>query len=104
MKLHVKKGDNVKVLSGDDKNQNGVVTKVYPKKGTAIVEGINIVKKHVKKKQNEEKGTIVSKEAPISISKLMVIDPSTNEATRIGRKKNNEGKLQRYSKKTGNFI
>jgi large subunit ribosomal protein L24 len=50
MKLHVKKGDNVKVLSGDDKNQNGVVTKVYPKKGTAIVEGINIVKKHVKKK------------------------------------------------------
>jgi large subunit ribosomal protein L24 len=104
MKLHVKKGDNVKVLSGDDKNQNGVVTKVYPKKGTAIVEGINIVKKHVKKKQNEEKGSIVSKEAPISISKLMVIDPSTNEATRIGRKKNNEGKLQRYSKKTGNFI
>ena len=104
MKLHVKKGDNVKVLSGDDKNQNGVVTKVYPKKGTAIVEGINIVKKQVKKKQNEEKGSIVSKEAPISISKLMVIDPSTNEATRIGRKKNNEGKLQRYSKKTGNFI
>jgi len=87
MKLHVKKGDNVKVLSGDDKNQSGVVTKVYPKKGTAIVEGINIVKKHVKKKQNEEKGSIVSKEAPISISKLMVIDPSTNEATRIGRKK-----------------
>lgn len=104
MKLHVKKGDNVKVLSGDDKNQSGVVTKVYPKKRTAIVEGINIVKKHVKKKQNEEKGSIISKEAPISISKLMVIDPSTNEATRIGRKKNNEGKLQRYSKKTGNFI
>jgi large subunit ribosomal protein L24 len=65
---------------------------------------VNIVKKHVKRKQNEEKGSIISKEAPISISKLMVIDPSTNEATRIGRKKNSEGKLQRYSKKTGNFI
>ena len=104
MKLHIKKGDNVKVLSGDDKNQSGVVTKVYPKKGTAIVEGINIVKKHVKKKQNEEKGSIISKEAPIRISKLMVIEPNTNEATRIGRKKNSEGKLQRYSKKTGNII
>jgi len=104
MKLHIKKGDNVKILSGDDKNQSGVVSKVYPKRGTAIVEGINIVKKHLKKKNNEEKGSIVSKEAPIRISKLMVIDPTTNEATRIGRKKNNEGKLQRYSKKTGNFI
>ena len=104
MKLHIKKGDNVKVLSGDDKNQSGVVTKVYPQKGTAIVEGINIVKKCVKKKQNGEKGSIISREAQIYISKLMVIDPSTNEATRIGRKKNSEGKSQRYSKKTGNFI
>ena len=104
MKLHIKKGDNVKVLSGDDKNQRGVVTKVYPKKGTAIVEGINMVKKHLKRRQNEEKGSIVTKEAPIAISKLMVIDQNTDEPTRIGRKKNSEGKLQRYSKKTGNFI
>jgi len=104
MKLHIKKGDNVKVLSGDDKNQTGVVTKVYPKKGTAIVEGLNLVKKHLKKKQNEEKGSIVSKEAPIRVCKLMVVDPNTNKATRIGRKKNDKGKLQRYSKKTGNFI
>jgi large subunit ribosomal protein L24 len=91
-------------LSGDDKNQTGVVTKVYPKKGTAIVEGLNLVKKHLKKKQNEEKGSIVSKEAPIRVCKLMVVDPNTNKATRIGRKKNDKGKLQRYSKKTGNFI
>ena len=104
MKLHIKKGDNVKVLSGDDKNQTGVVTRVFPKKGTAVVQGINLVKKHLKKKQNEEKGSIVSKEAPIRICKLMVVEPDTDKATRIGRKKNSKGKLQRYSKKTGNFI
>ncbi|MCC6722167.1 MAG: 50S ribosomal protein L24 [Bacteroidia bacterium] len=101
-KLHIKKGDNVKVLSGDDKNKTGKVLSVLVKERRAIVEGVNLVSKHKKPDANNPNGSIIKLEAPVNLSKLMLVVGGT--ATRIGRKRNNEGKLQRYSKKTGDFI
>lgn len=104
MKMHIKKGDTVKVISGDDKNKIGTVIKVYPKTGNAIVEGVNIVKKHKKRNNQEAKGSIIAEETPINVCKLMVYDNKLNVASRIGRKLNEKNKLQRYLKKTGEFI
>jgi large subunit ribosomal protein L24 len=104
VKSFIKVGDTVEVLSGDDKKKQGLVLKVYPKTGRGIVQGINIITKHEKKKQGEEKGKIVKKEAPIRLCKLIVLDPTNKVISRIGRRKNEKGKLQRYCIKTGNFI
>lgn len=101
-KLHIRRGDTVMVLSGDDKGKTGEVLQVIPDKMRAVVDGINIVKKHVKATQTEE-GGIQEISATIHISNLAVLDPKTKEATRIGRK-NVDGKSVRYSKKTGNII
>lgn len=103
-KLHIKKGDTVKIISGNDKGKTGTVLSVIVRKKRAIVEGINIVSKHMKPSASNPNGGIEKVEASIDISNLMVVDPKSGEATRIGRKVNQEGKLQRYSKKTGDFI
>lgn len=103
-KLHLKKGDTVKVLSGNDKGKTGNVLSVLVSDRRAVVEGINIVSKHMKPSATNPNGGIEKVEAPVHISNLMVVDPSSGDATRIGRKRNDEGKLQRYSKKTGEFI
>lgn len=103
-KLHVKKGDKVKVLSGNDKGKEGTILEMIPEKRKAVVEGINIITKHVKPSANKPEGGIEKTEAPIHISNIALIDPATGEPTRIGRKLNEKGKLQRYSKKTGEFI
>jgi large subunit ribosomal protein L24 len=101
-KLHIKKGDTVKVLSGNDKNKTGEVKRVYLKEGTAIVDGVNMVTKHKKPDADNPNGSIVKLESPIKASKLQVM--VNGETTRIGRKRNDEGKWQRYAKKTGDFI
>ena len=101
-KLHIRKGDTVKVLSGNDKNKTGEVKRVNLKEGTAIVDGINMVIKHRKPDADNPNGSIVKLESPIRVSKLQVI--VDGESTRIGRKLNEHGKLQRFSKKTGDFI
>lgn len=101
-KLHVRKGDKVMVLAGDDRGKTGQVLQVFPDKNRAIVEGVNIVKKHIKATQNEE-GGIQEMEATIHISNLAVLDPKTSEPTRVGRREEN-GVSVRYSKKTGNVI
>ncbi len=101
-KLHVRKGDQVKVLAGNSKGETGVVLQVFPDKNRAIVEGLNMVKKHVKATQNEA-GGIQEMEASIHLSNLAVVDPKTGEATRIGRRQEN-GESVRYSKKSGNVI
>jgi large subunit ribosomal protein L24 len=98
MKLHIKKGDTVKVLAGEDKGKTGVVTKVFVEKKRAIVEGVNMVSKSQKPNAKNPQGGIVKMEAPIHISNLNVVDPKTGEATRIGRKLNENGKLVRYAK------
>jgi large subunit ribosomal protein L24 len=101
-KLHVRKGDQVMVLSGDDKGKTGLVIQVFPDKNRAVVEGVNVVKKHVKATQNEP-GGIQEMESTIHISNLALVDPKTGEATRVGRR-NENGESVRFSKKTGNVI
>jgi len=101
-KLHIKVGDTVKVISGTSRNQEGKILAIDRKKSRAIVEGVNLVKKHSKPSAQDPQGGIVEKEAGIHISNLMVV--VNGQATRIGRKENSEGKLVRYSKKSGEEI
>ncbi|MCB0733305.1 MAG: 50S ribosomal protein L24 [Flavobacteriales bacterium] len=101
-KMHVKKGDTVKVLSGRDKGKTGEVVLAYPAERKVIVQGVNMVTKHRKPDAENPDGSIVKLEAPIFIDKLQVVVNGT--ATRIGRRRNDDGKLQRYAKKTGEFI
>ena len=103
-KLHIKKGDNVMVISGESKGQQGRVLFVDPHKRTAIVEGINMVSKHQRPNADNPKGGIVKKEAPIHISNLMIMDAAGN-ATRIERNVSDKTKKSvRYSKKSGEEI
>lgn len=102
-KLNVRKGDNVVVIAGDDKGKTGLVLQVFTDKNRAIVEGINMVKKHVKASQTEE-GGIRDMEATIHISNLAHVDPKTGEATRIGIRVEENGEKVRFSKKSGNII
>ena len=103
-KLHIKKGDTVKVITGNDKGKTGKVLEVFMSKNRAIVEDVHVVTKHTKPSATSPEGGIEHTEAPVHISNLMVVDPGTGDATRTGRKLNEKGKLQRYSKKSGEFI
>ena len=104
VKIHIKKDDTVKVIAGNSKGSTGKVLKVIPEKYRAIVEGVNMVTKHVKPSASNPEGGIQNTEAAIHISNLQLVDPATGKPTRIGRKENEDGKLQRYSKKSGEFI
>ena len=103
-KLHIKKGDNVVVITGNSRGQKGKVLEVIRKTDRAIVEGVNMVKKHTKPNAANPQGGIIEQEAPVHISNLMLVDPKSGEATRIGRRKDADGKLVRYSKKSGEEI
>jgi len=103
-KLHIKKGDTVVVITGVNKGQKGRVLEVIRKNHRAIVEGVNMIKKHTKPNADTPQGGIIEKEAPVHISNLMLVDPKTGEPTRIGRKLNDDGKLVRVSKKSGEEI
>jgi len=103
-KLHIKKGDNVIVITGDDKDKKGRVLEIDRNKNKAVVEGVNMVSRHTKPNAENPNGGIVKKEAPIHISNLMLVDPSTGEATRVGRKLGANNKLVRYSKKSNEEI
>ena len=104
-KFHVKKGDIVEVIAGDDKGKRGRVLKVLPKKNKVIVEGVNIVFKHKKPTSQDQPSNIVQQEAPIHISNVLPICPETGEPTRVGRRRDPEtGKLVRYSKKSPNKV
>ena len=103
-KLNIRKGDMVKVMAGDSRGQQAKVLFVMPEKNTAIVEGVNLASKHTKPNSKNTQGGIVKKELSIHISNLMLVDPATGNPTRVGRKMNAKNKLQRVSKKTGEFI
>ncbi|HNP75733.1 MAG: 50S ribosomal protein L24 [Cyclobacteriaceae bacterium] len=108
-KLKIRKGDTVKVIAGNyrstpDKVNKGKVLEVLLEKNRVIVEGINMVSKHQKPSAGKPEGGIKKTEAAIHISNVVLLDPATGEPTRVGRKLNEKGKLQRYSKKTGKFI
>lgn len=103
VKLHIKKGDTVKVIAGNSKGQQGKVLSIDRSKMRAIIEGLNMISKHTKPNAKNTQGGIVKQEAPIHVSNLMVVDAKGN-ATRIGRKLNENNKSERYSKKSGEVI
>lgn len=103
-KLHIKKGDTVYVLAGEDKGRQGRVLSVQAAKNRAIVEGINIVSKSTKPSAKHPQGGIVKMEAPINISNLALIDPKSGKPTRIGIRINEKGEKVRYAKKSGEEI
>jgi large subunit ribosomal protein L24 len=103
-KLHIKKGDTVVVVSGDSKGQEGKVLEVIREKERAIVERVNMVSKHTKPNSKNPQGGIIKQEAAIHISNLMIKDPKTGKPSRIGRRLDKNGKLVRYSKKSGEEI
>jgi large subunit ribosomal protein L24 len=101
-KLHIKNGDKVRVIAGSNKGQEATVKQVFPSENRAILDGVNLVTKHIKA-ANDNPGGINQIEAPIHISNLMLIDPKSGKPTKIGRKIV-DGKSQRYSKKSGEII
>lgn len=103
-KLHIRKGDTVRVITGDDKGKEGEVLEVLPAKSRAIVKGINIITKHEKPSAGKPEGGIKKVESSVHISNLQLVDPGTGKLTRTGRKADDKGKLQRFSKKTGEII
>jgi large subunit ribosomal protein L24 len=104
-KLHIKKGDTVQVIAGDDKGKTGVVIKVDAEKNRALVEGVNQVSRHTKPTaQYPQSGGIVKKESAVHVSNLLVVNPATGKGERIGRKANAKGKLQRYFKSNQEFV
>lgn len=102
-KMHVKKGDTVKVITGKDKGKQGVILQAFPKNSRVLVEGVNIVKKHAKPSQDNPQGGILNVEAPIHSSNVMPIDPKTGEPTRVGYQIEN-GKKIRIAKKSGEVL
>jgi large subunit ribosomal protein L24 len=102
-KLHVRKGDRVKVISGEYKGHIGDVLEVFPEKRKALVEGANVVTKHLKPNQQNPNGSRTEMEAPLSVAKLMVIDPKTGTPTRVGRTMTDKGWV-RVSKKSGEIL
>ncbi|NKB53011.1 MAG: 50S ribosomal protein L24 [Rhizobiaceae bacterium] len=99
----IKKGDNVVVLTGKDKGRSGTVLEMITKSDRVLVQGINMVKRHTKQSQTSE-GGIVAKEASIHISNLALADPKDGKATRVGIKKNDDGKNVRFAKRSGDLI
>lgn len=104
VKLNIKKGDTVKVISGESKGKQGRVLRIDSATGRAVVEGANLIKKHTKPNAQNPQGGIVEQEAPIHMSNLMIVD-AKGIVTRIGKKKDEKtGKSVRFSKKSGEVI
>jgi large subunit ribosomal protein L24 len=107
--MKIRKNDNIIVIAGNSKGSTGKVLKVFPKKNRVIVEGVNLRKRHTKPNQDNPNGGILEMEAPIEVSNVMLVDPKTNEPTRIGAKiiiddKTGKKKIVRVSKRTGEML
>ena len=107
--MHIRKSDQVVVISGDDKGKRGKVLKVFPKKERVIVEGVNLIKRHMRPSQQYPNGGIVEKEAAIHASNVMLICPSSNAPTRVSSKETSgdekfSRRKVRYSKKYDEII
>ena len=104
-KLKIKKDDTVVVIAGTSKGKEGKVIKIFPATNRVIVEGVNLISKHSKPNAANPQGGIVKQEAAIHISNLMIVDPKSGDATRVGRKIDEKtGKLMRFAKKSGEVI
>ena len=100
---NIRKGDNVIVITGSDKGKKGSVLKVFPKENRALVQGVNVVKRHQRQTQTQQAG-IVTKESPIQLSNIAHVDPKSGKATRIGLKVLSDGRRVRFAKKSGEVI
>lgn len=103
-KIHVTKGDTVQVISGAHAGQRARVLRVFPKTGRVLLEGVNLVKRHLKASGPEQQSGIVERPAPLHHSNVMLLDPKTGEPTRIRRKKDKDGTVERIAVKSGQSI
>ena len=103
-KLKISKGDRVRVIRGNHRDQEGTVLRVLPEKNTVLVEGINMRKKHMRPSQGNPDGGIVSMEAPIHVSNVMLVDPASGEASRVRMRLESDGTKERIAVKSGNPV
>src|SRR5918992_4040855 len=104
LKMHITKGDTVRVMRGDDKGKEGKVLRVYPKTGRVTIEGVNIVKKHRKARRENEQSGIIDFPAPVHASNVMLIDPKSGAPTRVRARIDDDGTKERISAKSGDAI
>jgi large subunit ribosomal protein L24 len=104
VKLHVSKGDTVRVVRGDDKGKEGKIIRVYPKTGRVLVEGVNIVKKHRRARTADEQSGIMDMPAPIHASNVMLLDPKSGEPTRTRKQIDEDGTKERIAVKSGEAL
>jgi large subunit ribosomal protein L24 len=102
-RLHVTKGDTVQVISGDDKGKRGTVLQVYPKTGRVTVQGVNIIKRHQRQTPTAEAG-IIEREAPIHHSKVVLLDPKSGTPTRVRRRRDADGTVERIAARSNQPI
>jgi large subunit ribosomal protein L24 len=103
-KLHVSKGDTVRVMRGDDKGKEGKIIRVYPKTGRVLIEGVNIVKKHRRARTAEEQSGIIDMPAPVHASNVMLLDPKSGEPTRTRKQVDEDGTKERIAVKSGEAL
>jgi large subunit ribosomal protein L24 len=101
--MKLKKGDNVIIIAGKDKGKKGKITKAMPKENKVIVDGLNMVKKHMRPRRQGEKGSTVSIAMPLNASNVMIADPKTGKPSRIGKKKVGD-KFVRVARKSNQEI
>jgi large subunit ribosomal protein L24 len=103
-KVHVRKGDVVRVIRGDDRGKEGKVLHVYPKRFRVTIEGVNLVKKHKRATTPQAESGIIEFPAPIAASKVMLLDPKSGKPTRVRRRKDKDGTIERIAVKSGQTI
>jgi len=103
-KLHVKKGDIVQVISGKEKGKSGKILRAYPAKERVIIEHLNMIKKHTKRRSQGQGGGIIEREGTIHVSNVMLVCQSCKQATRVGKKFLEDGTKVRYCKKCGEVV
>jgi len=104
LKPKIKKEDNVKVIGGRSRGKTGKVLKIFPGQNRAVVEGVNLVKKHARRTQENQQGGIVTRESTINISNLMFVCPRCNRPSRIGVKRLNDGTKSRFCRRCSETI
>ncbi len=103
-KMHLAKGDTVRVISGDDRGKEGRILQVNAKTFRVTVEGVNLIKKHQKARTPEQQSEIVTKAAPIAASKVMLLDPKSGRPTRVRRRRDKDGTVERVAARSGQPI
>ena len=104
LRMHITKGDTVQVIAGESKGKRARVLRVHPKSGRVTLEGLNLVKRHLRATNQNQQSGIVERPAPLHHSNVMLIDPKTGEPTRIRRKRDQDGTVERIAVKSGQSI